>query len=214
MSSTLKPQTLGRRLDDDGQDRSVMLSRLGIVEAKPAEPEPEVTQVEALAAPPPALVEESPVLTPALDRLRALVSSPANDVRVDPTAAPPAAAAPVEQAAFAIPTPPAAAAAVEEEEDPFEAIRQRYRNPPKPGLAIAPGITLPSSIPLPTSIPIPELPKIVAPIGERRRKAGELSTVRKIIWTLSVLAALSIGWALLKADESSPIIQVLNGVLP
>lgn len=195
MSSTLKPQTLGRRLDD-GQDRSVMLSRLGIVETQPAEPEPEVTQVEALAAPPP-VEEETPAPTPALNRLRALVSSPANDERDE--------AAPEQPAALAIPEPPAA---VEEpvEEDPFEAIRQKYRNPPKQGLAIAPGITLPSNIGLPE---MPKVPLKLAPIGERRRKAGELSGVRKIIWGLSILAALTIGWALLKADESSWIIQLL-----
>ena len=206
MSSTLKPQTLGRK-PEDGQARAAMLSRLGIAEAPQdavySEPEPEpAAQVEALAAPPP---EEVPAATPALDRLRAWAKA-ANDEPIEPVA---------EKPAFAIPAPPEEAAVVEEEveEDPFEAIRQKYRNPPKT-MALAPGITLPSSIPLPTSLPLPKVPIKIASVGERRRKGGELTTIRKVIWGLTWLAAGMIGWALLTADESSPIIQIFGALLP
>lgn len=208
MSSTVKPQTLGRR-PEDGQDRSVMLSRLGIAEAPQdavySEPEPEPTPpVEALAAPPPA-AEPAPdaVATPALDRLRAWVKA-ANDEQT--------VLAPEEPAALAIPAPPPPIAPpppAVEEEDPIEAIRQKYRNPPKPqGLAV-----LNSAIPLPTSLP--NLPKVkIASVGERRRKGGELNTVRKLIWALTWLAAGAVGWALLTADANSPIIKLLGKVLP
>ena len=196
MSSTLKPLTLGRK-PEDGQDRAAMLSRLGIAEApqdeiyREAEPEP-APQVEALAAPPP---EERPMPTPALDRLRAW-ASPANDERV-PTVD--------EKPALAIPAPPPE---VEVEEDPFEAIRERYRNPPK-------GMTLPAGISIPTSLPsMPKVPIKMAPVGERRRKAGELSMVRKVIWGLTWLAAGMVGWALLTADANSPIIQAFGALLP
>ncbi|HEX6865941.1 MAG TPA: hypothetical protein VF122_01780 [Caulobacteraceae bacterium] len=205
MSSTLKPQTLGRK-PEDGQARAAMLSRLGIAEAPQdelyQEPAPEpAAQVEALAAPPP---EEPPTLTPALDRLRAW-ASPANDERVE---------AAEEKPAFAIPAPPPEVEVeVEVEEDPFEAIRQKYRNPPKT-MALAPGITLPSNIPLPTSLPIPKVPLKIARVGERRRKAGELSMVRKVIWGLSTLAALTLGWALFKGDESSFLVQMFGALLP
>ena len=180
MSSTLKPQTLGRR-PEDGQARAAMLSRLGIAEAPQDalynEPEPEpAAQVEALAAPPPE-EPESPVPNAALARLRALVA-PANDEQVETVVEKPAPSPAPSPSSFAIPAPPPEAEAppvapvVEEEEDPFEAIRQKYRNPPKT-VTLAPGIALPSNIPLPTGLPpLPKAPFRIAPIGERRRKAG------------------------------------------
>lgn len=83
-------------------------------------------------------------------------------------------------------------------EDPFEAIRRQYRKQPK---------TLP-----PIAVPHVQIKR--APVGVRRRKGGELTTVRKAIWGLSILAGGTLGWALLTGDESSPIIQVFGMLLP
>lgn len=190
MSSPLQRLTLGRRSDNE-QARAVMLSRLGIVEEKPhdifRQPEPEpIPQVEALAAPP---ASPAPAAEPA--QAPPWARSPANDEQPEVVEA---------RSSFAIPTPPAPA---EVEEDPIEAIRQRYRQPPPSGLS------LPSNIHLPSSLPF-----AVAPVGERRRKAGELSTARKVIWGLSTLTALIVGWALLKGDESNVIVQVFGMLLP
>ena len=83
-------------------------------------------------------------------------------------------------------------------EDPFEAIRRQYRKQP-------------AALP---SIPVPNIEIRREPIGVRRRKSGELSDSRKLIWGLSWLAALTVGWALLTADETSPIIRVFGMLLP
>jgi hypothetical protein len=104
---------------------------------------------------------------------------------------------------FSAPPRPSAPApepepAAEVAEDPFEAIRRQYRKPPS---------TLPP-------IPVPNVHINVAPVGVRRRKAGELNRVRKVIWGLSWLAAGTIGWALLTGDESSPIVQAFGMLLP
>lgn len=96
------------------------------------------------------------------------------------------------------PEPEPVAPPVERVEDPFEAIRRQYRKQPA---------TLPS-------IPVPNIEIKRQPIGVRRRKGGELSDSRKVIWGLSWLAALTIGWALLTADENSLIIQLLGRLLP
>ena len=96
------------------------------------------------------------------------------------------------------PPPPAPEPVVERVEDPFEAIRRQYRKQPT---------TLPS-------IPVPNVKIKRAPVGVRRRKAGELSTSRKVIWGLSWLAAGLIGWSLLTGDETNLIVQILGVLLP
>lgn len=176
MSSTLKRLTLGRRSEQDPA-RSLMLSRLGIIEEAPrpvfSAPEPEPEPVVEALAPQPA----PPSVKPYAWR----VEPPANDeLEIQP------------------PPRPAPEPVVEPVEDPFEAIRRQYRKQP-------------AALP---SIPVPNIEIKREPIGVRRRKSGELSDSRKVIWGLSWLAALTVGWALLTADENSPIIQIFAMLLP
>lgn len=96
------------------------------------------------------------------------------------------------------PEPEPFAETAERVEDPFEAIRRQYRKQP-------------AALP---SIAVPNIEIKREPVGVRRRKAGELSDSRKVIWGLSWLAAALIGWGLLTGDENSPIIQIFGMLLP
>lgn len=224
MSSPLEKLTPARKPAGPDEARAAMLSRLGITEPKPSEPlhaaepepapepQPEPAAPPALSRPPEPEPEPEPELQPEPPRTVSW-SPPANDEHIPPFPA----EAPAPRAAAPAPAQALTPEPEPEPEDPFEAIRRQYRKSSS---------TLPGGLP-PLPKPNVQMPKLQAPkvelpkmafgipgVGERRRKAGELGSVRKLIWLLSWAAAASVGWALMTADETSPIIQVFVSLLP